>query len=146
LKRSFVYIQLLLIILLAGCSLFQERLPFDQRSQVLAVQKIANADLIHENRETLKVISLNLAHGRKLSFNQLFVSEETFKRNLLDIADFLKKENADVVALQEADQASSWSGDFNHVEFLAEADGYPWFVSAVHVDRISMVRFCGACR
>jgi len=134
LKRSFVYIQLLLIILLAGCSLFQERLPFDQRSQVLAVQKIANADLIHENRETLKVISLNLAHGRKLSFNQLFVSEETFKRNLLDIADFLKKENADVVALQEADQASSWSGDFNHVEFLAEAAGYPWFVSAVHVD------------
>ena len=134
LKRSFVYIQLLLITVLAGCSLFQESLTLEQRTEVLTVQQIPNADVTQENKQTLKVISLNLAHGRKLSFNQLFVNEEAFRKNLLDVAEFLKQENADVVALQEADQASSWSGDFNHVEFLAEAAGYPWFVSAVHVD------------
>ena len=133
-KRSFVYIQLLLITLLAGCSLFQESLSLEQRTKVLTVQQIPNVELTQETQQTLKVISLNLAHGRKLSFNQLFVDDEAFRRNLLDIAEFLKKENADIVALQEADQASSWSGDFNHVEFLAEAAGYPWFVSAVHVD------------
>ena len=133
-KRSFVYLQLLLITVLAGCSLFQESLTLEQRTEVLIVQQNTNADLTQENKQTLKVISLNLAHGRKLSFNQLFVNEEAFRRNLLDIAEYLKKENADVVALQEADQASSWSGNFNHVEFLAEAAGYPWFVSAVHVD------------
>ena len=133
-KRSFFYIQLLLITLLAGCSLFQESLSLEQRTKVLTVQQIPNVELTQETQQTLKVISLNLAHGRKLSFNQLFVDDEAFRRNLLDIAEFLKKENADIVALQEADQASSWSGDFNHVEFLAEAAGYPWFVSAVHVD------------
>ena len=134
LKRFFVYILLLSITVLAGCSLFQESLTLEQRTEVLTVQHIPNADVTQENRQTLKVISLNLAHGRKLSFNQLFVNEEAFRKNLLDIAEFLKEENADVVALQEADQASTWSGDFNHVEFLAEAAGYPWFVSAVHVD------------
>ena len=34
----------------------------------------------------LRVATLNLAHGRKDSFNQLFVLEDTFKKNLDDIA------------------------------------------------------------
>ena len=114
--------------------MFQERLPAAQRTEMLDVQHTATAALARDSQQSLKVISLNLAHGRKLSFNQLLVSSEEIRNNLLDIAEFLKHENADIVALQEADGESFWSGDFNHVEFLAAAAGYPWFVQAVHVD------------
>jgi len=74
----------------------------------------------------LRVATLNLAHGRKDSFNQLFVLEDTFKENLGDIANVLSDYRPHIVALQEADADSRWSGGFNHVEYLASAAGYPW--------------------
>lgn len=74
----------------------------------------------------LRVATLNLAHGRKDSFNQLFVLEDTFKENLSDIANVLSDYRPHVVALQEADAKSRWSGGFDHVEYLASAAGYPW--------------------
>jgi endonuclease/exonuclease/phosphatase family metal-dependent hydrolase len=80
-----------------------------------------------------KVLSLNLAHGRDTSFNQFFLSTDTFRKNLTDIAEFLIRESPDVIALQEADAPSSWSGEFNHVEFLARKAGYPWYLHGKHV-------------
>lgn len=74
----------------------------------------------------LRVATLNLAHGRKDSFNQLFVTEGSHKENLNDIADVLEQYKPHVLALQEADAASRWSGSFNHVDYLASAAGYPW--------------------
>jgi endonuclease/exonuclease/phosphatase family metal-dependent hydrolase len=38
------------------------------------------------------------------------------------------------VTLQEADSASWWSGDFDHVELLAREAGYAWYTHAHHVD------------
>jgi hypothetical protein len=73
----------------------------------------------------LRVATLNLAHGRKDSFNQLFVWESTFKENLNDVAEVLTRHRPHVVALQEADAVSRWSGSFDHVAYLAAA-GYPW--------------------
>jgi endonuclease/exonuclease/phosphatase family metal-dependent hydrolase len=80
----------------------------------------------------LRVISLNIAHGRKDAFNQLFLSKEDFEHNLSDIAKLLVSANADIVALQEADGPSRWSGGFDHVATLAEEAGYPWVVHASH--------------
>ena len=74
----------------------------------------------------LRVATLNLAHGRKDSINQLFVWENTFKENLDDVADVLAQYKPHVVALQEADAASRWSGSFDHVAYLAAAAEYPW--------------------
>ncbi len=74
----------------------------------------------------IRVATLNLAHGRKDSINQLFVWENTFKENLDDIADVLSLYKPHVVALQEADAVSRWSGSFNHVVYLAAAAEYPW--------------------
>lgn len=84
------------------------------------------------NPATLKVLSLNLAHGRDTSFNQLFVSTDTIKKNLKDIAEFLIHESPDIIALQEADAPSNWSGKFDHVEFLAKNAGYPWYLHGKH--------------
>jgi len=74
----------------------------------------------------IRVATLNLAHGRKDSINQLFVWENTFKENLDDIVDVLSLYKPHVVALQEADVVSRWSGSFDHVAYLAAAAEYPW--------------------
>ena len=83
--------------------------------------------------KTLTLLTLNLAHGRKDSFNQLLVQASTFLDNLDDVAELLTKANADVVALQEADGPSAWSGKFDHVSYLADAAGYPARVRSDHV-------------
>ncbi len=52
--------------------------------------------------------------------------------NLQDIAVVLKREDADIVALQEADGASLWSGGFDHVAMLAKEAGYLNYVRTSH--------------
>jgi endonuclease/exonuclease/phosphatase family metal-dependent hydrolase len=79
---------------------------------------------------TLKVMTLNLAHGRKDGLNQLFKSAGTIRQNLEEIANLLGRRRADVVALQEADAPSFWSGSFDHVALLAGQAGYPFFESS----------------
>ena len=74
----------------------------------------------------LRIATLNMAHGRKDSFNQLLVGEGSHKKNLEDIADVLARYRPHVVALQEADAESGWSGGFDHVDYLASAAEYPW--------------------
>jgi len=79
---------------------------------------------------TLKVLSLNMAHGRKNSVNQMFLSEGAIRCNISDIADVLRKTAANIVALQEADGPSRWSGNFDHVAELARQANYPWYCRA----------------
>jgi endonuclease/exonuclease/phosphatase family metal-dependent hydrolase len=79
---------------------------------------------------TLKVMTLNLAHGRKDGINQILKSEGAIRQNLEEISTLLDKRNADIVALQEADAPSLWSGGFDHVVLLAEQAGYPFFESS----------------
>ncbi len=84
------------------------------------------------NREALKILTLNVAHGRKEAFNQTLLSKKRIQKNLMEIAGVIRAQNADVVALQEADGASRWSGNFDHVAFIAGHAGYPWFYRAAH--------------
>lgn len=79
--------------------------------------------------DQVRILTLNVAHGRDESVNQLFVTASDFRDNLRDIAALIRQSTADVIALQEADEASRWSGGFDHVEFLmAEAN----LASSVH--------------
>ena len=80
----------------------------------------------------LSVLTLNMAHGRKDSFNQMFQSTSTTQNNLEDIADFIGHSGADLIALQEADSPSRWSGKFDHVEFVSEKSAYPCRIHASH--------------
>jgi endonuclease/exonuclease/phosphatase family metal-dependent hydrolase len=81
---------------------------------------------------SLRVLTLNLAHGRKESLNQVLLSREAVERNLAEVAALLRDANADVVALQEADGPSRWSGSFDHVSVLAGQADYPWHSRASH--------------
>jgi endonuclease/exonuclease/phosphatase family metal-dependent hydrolase len=84
-------------------------------------------------RSALSVMTLNLAHGRGSGRNQLLQSTQSITANLVQVVDLLKRIDADVVALQEADGVSFWSGNFNHVGYLAENAGYPEHRLAVNV-------------
>lgn len=80
----------------------------------------------------LTVGTLNMAHGRKDARNQMFLSEESIRNNLLELAALLDRADADMIALQEADAPSWWSGEFNHVDFLALNSSYPCTLHGVH--------------
>ena len=80
----------------------------------------------------LKVMSLNVAHGRKDGLNQLLLGGPTIRKNLGDVATVLEQNGADIVALQEADEPSRWSGGFDHIALLAEQAHYPAAVSTAH--------------
>ena len=81
---------------------------------------------------SMDLLSLNVAHGRGAALNQLLVSANGHRDNLDQIADILLLSDADVVALQEADAPSLWSGDFDHVAYLAQATDYKAFVHGYH--------------
>jgi len=83
---------------------------------------------------TLRIVTLNVAHGRKDSINQFLVSNSSIVDNLDTIATLLRTVDADVVALQEADGPSMWSGYFNHVSYVANAAGYPASIYSAHVN------------
>lgn len=89
-------------------------------------------DQVVLEKETLRVVTLNVAHGRKDARNQVFLAEESIRSNLLEVAGLMRKAQADVFALQEADAESSWSGKFDHVSLLAEHSGYSCFVHGIH--------------
>lgn len=83
-------------------------------------------------RPRLRLLTVNLAHGRGTGFHQVFQDADDARQNLDEIEALLRREAPDVVALQEADAPSAWSGRFNHVEYLAESADYEWGVHTTH--------------
>lgn len=81
----------------------------------------------------IRVLTLNLAHGRKNGISQALQRQNKIKRNLDQIAQMLRRRELDLVALQEADGPSLWSGRFNHVEYLARAAKLDHYFRGNHV-------------
>ena len=82
--------------------------------------------------EFLRVVTLNVAHGRKDARNQMFLKEQTIRDNLMELGGLFDRAEADMIALQEADAESRWSGGFNHVEFLVQNTMYKCSVHGIH--------------
>ena len=89
-------------------------------------------------RAVLKVMTLNVAHGRKDGTHQLLQSTATIRAHLDDIARVLSRVSPDVAALQEADGPSFWSGNFDHVAYLAEESSFGYFVRGEHVSGMKL--------
>lgn len=87
---------------------------------------------------SLKVVTLNLAHGRKDAWHQALLRRATIQANLDEVVRILDREQPEVVALQEADAPSLWSGRFHHVAYLSEKTGIPYFVLGEHVRRMKL--------
>ena len=84
-------------------------------------------------RDSLLVMTLNIAHGRADGVNQILQSRPSIEANLKEIASVFLREEPSIVALQEADGPSIWSGNFNHVQLLAEETQFPYYVHGEHV-------------
>ena len=82
------------------------------------------------------VITLNIAHGRKDGRNQMLQCTAIIRRNLDDLARFLAQTAPDIAAVQEADGPSFWSGNFDHVKYLAEQAQFPHRARGSHVKKI----------
>jgi endonuclease/exonuclease/phosphatase family metal-dependent hydrolase len=86
----------------------------------------------NDNRN-LKIMTLNMGHGRGKNFHQLLISEKQIKNNLRSIIKISSVEQPDILTLQEADAPSYWSGDFNHVNFIAANAGFDNWFQGKHV-------------
>lgn len=105
--------------------------PFLFLAVTVASMAVARAD---SPRPVLRVVTLNIAHGRGQAASQFGIPRKTFEANLDATAAVFRREQADVVALQEADAPSAWSGSFDHVSYLAAAARYPHVHHGIHFD------------
>ena len=65
-------------------------------------------------------MTVNVAHGRGDGRKQYFLDRDQIKANLEKIALTLNAFSPDLVALQEIDRASRWSGRFDHLQYLKQ--------------------------
>jgi endonuclease/exonuclease/phosphatase family metal-dependent hydrolase len=100
-------------------------------AQEIAVQRNESTEKF-ASQPTLRVATLNIAHGRGDSLNQLLVSRQGVQDNLGTIAEFLEARDIHVAALQEVDSPSWWSGSFDHASYLATAAGFGYWAQAAH--------------
>ena len=80
----------------------------------------------------LRVLTLNIAHGRGLSTYQGFHSARGIERNLKRIVRLLERSSADVVALQEVDEDSHWNQGIHLLDVLRRGADYPHHYLGVH--------------
>lgn len=71
----------------------------------------------------VRLLTFNIAHARGPALHQGLGRSDRYRRNLERIAALIKRLGADIVALQEIDVDSSWSGRFDHVAYLREHTG-----------------------
>ena len=84
-------------------------------------------------KTAVKVLTLNLAHGRGTGPHQIVRSAHAIRANLDTVAAVIRAHAPDIVALQEADAPSFWSGAFDHVRYLADKTGLPYVFHGKHV-------------
>lgn len=87
----------------------------------------------NSSASVLKIMTLNMAHGRGNSFSQLFLSENSIDSNLDDIARVLIREKPHIVGFQEADGPSFWSGGKDHIRTISEKADYYFSFHGYHI-------------
>lgn len=120
-------------LLLPGCATLH--LDATPPVQSYATQA-TGAGEVHDGR--LRIMTVNIAHGRGESFHQLLQGVTTTLANLDSIASLFRRSDADIVALQEADGPSFWSGNFSHIDYLADNGDFSQSVHGVHVDGLGL--------
>lgn len=84
-------------------------------------------------RDRLRVMTLNLAHGRGQGFHQSLQGAETRARNLEQVRRLFEREAPDLVAVQEVDAPSFWSGGIDQLDFLGRDLPFRQSIHGPHV-------------
>lgn len=74
--------------------------------------------------DKLRILTLNIAHGRGLSTYQGFHTAKGIERNLNRIAKLLRRIGPDIVALQEVDEDSHWNKRIHLLDSLKQEAGF----------------------
>jgi len=94
--------------------------------------------IVKTDNTTMTVMTMNIAHGRRNKFHQAFLGGKKIKNNLDHIIKMSNRENPFLIALQEADGPSFWSGKFNHVEYIANQTGLKNYFQGYHVNKFGL--------
>ena len=86
----------------------------------------------------LKLMTLNLAHGRKNQGYKLIMTESNVKENLDHICRVIQRVQPDIIALQEADGSSFWSGNFDHIEYIRTNAKFDFAFHGEHVNNLKL--------
>src|SRR6202142_3463787 len=89
--------------------------------------------------QRLRLVTFNIAHGRGLTPIQGITSARKLRLNLRRIAGLLGELRADLVALQEVDECSVWSGSFDHLDYLRAHAGFPHAAFGINNRRSGLV-------
>lgn len=102
-------------------------------------------DLLHESTfckkevsKTIKIMTLNIAHGRANGSHQLFQTRKNIEKNLTKIGEVVKKKDIDILCLQEVDNVSFWSGKFNHARFISKLTNLQNLLQGFHVKGLKL--------
>ncbi|MEO1083871.1 MAG: CBS domain-containing protein [Acidobacteriota bacterium] len=76
---------------------------------------VATSEVPPRCDRSVRLLSLNVAHGRRTAAHQALLDAEQARRNISEVGRVLRQVGPDVIALQEADGPSAWSGNFDHV-------------------------------
>lgn len=92
------------------------------------------SDMPDRTHGSVRVLTLNLAHGRGTAFHQAFTGRARILANLDAVAEVIRDVDADIVALQEVDAPSAWSGGFDHLDYLARRAGFDHTFHGIHAN------------
>jgi len=141
LKTFFLAVLIGLSVLLCLDYLLITRLAGEQESEP---QVVSYQDHVVKKKDpspgntAVTLLSLNLAHGRQDRAHQVFLTATEIRNNLDKIIALLKREQPDLVALQEADAPSLWSGHFSHVAYIARNADYVNSIHGIHVEGLKL--------
>jgi endonuclease/exonuclease/phosphatase family metal-dependent hydrolase len=89
-------------------------------------------------KDQIKVMTINMAHGRGDGKHQILQPDQVIINNIAATGRLIAKQGAQVVALQEADGPSWWSGDFSHVNTVAKLGGMTSAAQGLNVNGLGL--------
>jgi endonuclease/exonuclease/phosphatase family metal-dependent hydrolase len=102
-------------------------------SCLITEKKVSLRMIPPKNNVHLRVLTLNVGHGRGKSIHQIFAGKNRMTQNIEQISRLLIESDADIVALQELDGPSIWSGFIDQVQIIGESSQYPYRFRGTHV-------------
>jgi endonuclease/exonuclease/phosphatase family metal-dependent hydrolase len=85
-------------------------------------------------RSSLRLLTLNVAHGARSPIPAILRGRRAIEKNLDAIAQAIVESRADVVGLQEIDRPSFWSFGIDHFAKVARDSGAPFAAHGLHRD------------
>jgi len=124
-----------ILVLVAACSYTVA--ARGERIADLAVKQ-HSAARPHPPGNVIRVMTLNLAHGRGNRTVQRVLRKKSARRNLDSVVELVRDTDPHIIGFQEADLKAAWSGRFDHVGYITQKAGMANWVHACNVDGLGL--------